>query len=165
MLLPEEIQKRQQKTDILTNKYRKRIGKFVKQMMDQPVVINDHVIRNEAFLNDRGLDPFLPNIQSRQSLANLSNLDRSQLDPAMSLGGPQTITHSPSKVSQDFGLAYSPSRSILSKQMSHSPSRVSGIYSPRDGKKGGRFQPPMKFGANKNNDEERILVSLLENIY
>jgi hypothetical protein len=65
MLLPEEIQKRQQKTDILTNKYRKRIGKFVKQMMDQPVVINDHVIRNEAFLNDRGLDPFLPNIQSR----------------------------------------------------------------------------------------------------
>ena len=29
-------------------------------MMDQPVVISDHVIKNEAFLNDRGLDPLMP---------------------------------------------------------------------------------------------------------
>ena len=55
-------------------------------MMDQPVVISDHVIRNEEFLNDRGLDPLLPNISSRQSLANMSILDRSQIDPGMSNG-------------------------------------------------------------------------------
>ena len=78
------------------------------------MVISDHIIKNQAFINDRGLDP-LPNISSRHSLANMSILDRSQMDPGMS-NGPQTIAHSPSKASVEFpGLAHSPSRSILSK--------------------------------------------------